>query len=58
MERSNISAAARGVVFVLQPEPPLGGRWWREAAEPKGWRCRNCYPPDHLRADQVVEVRT
>ncbi len=35
-----------------------GGRWWREAAEPKGWRCRNCYPPDHLRADQVVEVRT
>jgi hypothetical protein len=35
-----------------------GGRWWREAAEPKGWRCRNCYPPDHLQADQVVEVRT
>jgi hypothetical protein len=35
-----------------------GGRWWRDAAEPKGWRCRRCYPPDHLRADQVVEVRT
>ena len=35
-----------------------GGRWWREAAEPKGWRCGRCYPPDHLRADQVVEVRT
>ncbi len=35
-----------------------GGRWWREAVEPKGWRCGRCFPPDHLRADQVVEVRT
>ncbi len=35
-----------------------GGRWWREATEPKGWRCGRCYPPDHLRADQVMEVRT
>ena len=44
--------------------PPRGawcsccGRWWREAVEPKGWRCGRCYPSDHLRADQVVEVRT
>ena len=35
-----------------------GGRWWREAAEPKGWRCGRCHPADHLRVDQVVEVRT
>ncbi len=35
-----------------------GDRWWREAAEPKGWRCGRCYPSNHRRADQVVEVRT
>ena len=35
-----------------------GGRWWREAEEPRGWRCGRCFPPDHLRADQVAEVRT
>jgi hypothetical protein len=25
-----------------------GGRWWREVAEPKGWRCGRCHPHDDL----------
>jgi hypothetical protein len=36
-----------------------GGRWWCEAGErPRGWRCWTCYPPDHLPAEAVREVRT
>jgi len=34
------------------------GRWWREATEPRGWRCRTCHPPDHLPAAAVVAVAT
>jgi hypothetical protein len=35
-----------------------GGRWWREAVEPTGWRCGICHPPAHLTAAEVVERRT
>jgi hypothetical protein len=35
-----------------------GGRWWREAVAPRGWRCRTCHGPWHLREDQIVEVVT
>ena len=35
-----------------------GGRWWIEAVAPRGWRCRTCYPPSHLRAGQWIEVTT
>jgi hypothetical protein len=35
-----------------------GGRWWREAAEPKGWRCWTCHPPVHLSGAELAEVRT
>jgi hypothetical protein len=35
-----------------------GGRWWREAAEPKGWRCWTCHPPAPLSPADVVERRT
>ncbi len=23
-----------------------GSRWWRDASEPRSWRCRTCYPPE------------
>ena len=36
----------------------IGGRWWREAAEPKGWRCWTCHPPVPLPPGGVVERRT
>ncbi len=35
-----------------------GGHWWREAAEPKGWRCWTCHPPAPLEPAEVVERRT
>jgi hypothetical protein len=35
-----------------------GGRWWREAYSPNGWRCWMCHPPDHLPNDAVMEIRT
>ena len=35
-----------------------GQRWWCERVEPSGWRCRTCYPPDHLPAEDVRELRT
>ncbi len=38
--------------------PQEGGRWWTERESPRGWRCCTCYPPSHLRADAVREVRT
>jgi hypothetical protein len=33
-------------------------RWWRECEAPKGWRCSDCHPPDHLPANAVMEVTT
>jgi hypothetical protein len=35
-----------------------GGRWWREVAEPTGWRCARCHPPVHLASGEVAEVVT
>lgn len=35
-----------------------GGRWWREAVNPSGWRCMTCRPPVHLPPGAVVERRT
>ena len=35
-----------------------GGRWWREAVEPAGWRCGTCHPPANLTPGEVVERRT
>jgi hypothetical protein len=35
-----------------------GGRWWREAEAPSGWRCWICHPPDGRPMTAVVEVRT
>ncbi len=35
-----------------------GGRWWREAVAPKGWRCCTCHPPDGQPAMAIMEVRT
>ena len=34
----------------------LGGRWWREATAPTGWRCATCHPAPPGMA--VVEVGT
>jgi hypothetical protein len=34
-----------------------GQRWWCEAVAPKGWRCWQCHPPDHLDAEAVREMR-
>jgi hypothetical protein len=36
--------------------PEAGGRWWREAKDPSGWRCFTCHPPPPRVA--VVDVRT
>lgn len=36
--------------------PEAGGRWWREAKDPSGWRCTTCHPPPPRVA--VVEIRT
>jgi hypothetical protein len=33
-------------------------RWWCETHKASGWCCWTCHPPDHLTAEQVVEVRT
>jgi hypothetical protein len=33
-----------------------GRRWWTEATEPRGWRCRTCHPPDHLGPRAVTEL--
>lgn len=38
--------------------PQDGGRWWREAREPTGWRCWTCHPPVHLAPGYIHEVRT
>ena len=35
-----------------------GQQWWCERAEPKGWRCRVCHPPDGLDVDHILDVRT
>jgi hypothetical protein len=35
-----------------------GQTWWTEGTAPKGWRCSICHPPDHLPADEVMEVPT
>ncbi|MDI3309036.1 MAG: hypothetical protein QJR07_18300, partial [Acetobacteraceae bacterium] len=35
-----------------------GGRWWREAVNPSGWRCATCHPPVHLAPGVVVTVET
>jgi hypothetical protein len=36
-----------------------GGRWWQEAAGPRGWRCMTCYPPpSHLGLNAMREVET
>jgi hypothetical protein len=35
-----------------------GQRWWSEARDPTGWRCRQCHPPTHVPADAVREVQT
>jgi len=33
----------------------LGGRWWREAVTPTGWRCRTCHPaPPGMAVFEVV----
>ena len=33
----------------------LGGRWWREAITPTGWRCSRCHPaPPGMSAVEVV----
>jgi hypothetical protein len=36
----------------------IGGRWWREAEAPLGWRCWTCHPPDGRPMTAVVEVWT
>ena len=38
--------------------PQDGGRWWREAQAPTGWRCWPCHPPLHLAPGDIHEVRT
>ena len=38
--------------------PEYGGRWWQEREAPTGWRCWTCYPPAHLKPDNVREVAT
>lgn len=35
-----------------------GRTWWTETGTPKGWRCRACHPPAHLRAGQFIEALT
>jgi hypothetical protein len=37
---------------------PRGGRWWREATAPKGWRCARCHPGDHMPEAERAEVLT
>ena len=32
-----------------------GGRWWREAEAPKGWRCATCYPPPAMGVNVCVQ---
>lgn len=36
--------------------PEAGGRWWREARNPSGWRCFTCQPPPPR--VEVLEVWT
>ena len=35
-----------------------GQRWWCEVNEPKGWRCAQCHPPDHLDGENVRLIQT
>lgn len=35
-----------------------GGRWWRDAEPPFGWRCWPCHPPDGKPPHAFVEVNT
>jgi hypothetical protein len=35
-----------------------GGRWWREATAPRGWRCARCHPADHVPEAERFEVLT
>jgi hypothetical protein len=35
-----------------------GQRWWCERADPKGWRCGSCHPPDHLSDTNVRWIET
>lgn len=35
-----------------------GQRWWCEREAPSGWCCVTCYPPVHLPAEAVRELRT
>lgn len=35
-----------------------GSTWWTERADPSGWRCCTCHPPDHLLTEQLREMRT
>jgi hypothetical protein len=35
-----------------------GQRWWRECEAPKGWRCAQCHPPDHLDGENVRLIQT
>ena len=37
---------------------PRGGRWWREAVAPKGWRCARCHPADHVPEAERFEALT
>jgi hypothetical protein len=57
------NARPRGPVPLRCPLPAPGARacrgqqWWCEAVAPKGWRCWQCHPPDHLDAEAVREMR-
>lgn len=48
----------------LQPTPGArcrlcdGSRWWCETERPKGWRCWQCHPGDHLPSYAIRECRT
>jgi hypothetical protein len=33
-----------------------GGRWWREAITPTGWRCATCHPPPSSMAVVTVSI--
>jgi len=57
----------RPVSWALQEDRPLpgdwcscclGGAWWSEAIQSRGWRCSVCHPPSGLPTDRTLMLRT
>lgn len=66
VDQSTYSARARPAEWwdgTDEPKPGdrcrcRGGRFWTERDRRGGWRCWNCHPPMHLKADAIEVIAT